>query len=115
MAPTRRELAPSALASARDCVTIEGVPVAGMVAAKFTTSWAYCSATNSPYTSWTTDPEIAKDFAGSDGVILRIPNAPGAGYGLVTSPDLFGESEVLVEGNVIDAQRFFAPWEGLGG
>jgi hypothetical protein len=70
--------------------------------------------TNSPFTSWTTDAEVAKEFAGSDGVILRIANAQGPGYNLVTSPYLFGESQVLVEGNVIDAQRFFASWEGLG-
>jgi hypothetical protein len=71
--------------------------------------------TNSPFTSWTTDPEIAQDFAGPDGVILRIANAAGPGYGPVASPDLFGESEVLIQGNVTDAQQFFAPWEGLGG
>ncbi|MGH9169876.1 MAG: hypothetical protein ACRD0Z_03240 [Acidimicrobiales bacterium] len=69
--------------------------------------------TNSSFTSWTTDANIAKEFAGSDGAILRIPNAAGSGYSLLTSPDLFGESEVLVQGNVINAQRFFSAWEGL--
>jgi hypothetical protein len=53
--------------------------------------------TDSPFTSWTTDPEIAQQFAGPDGVIMRIPIAAGEGYQLVTSPNLFSEAEVLVE------------------
>jgi hypothetical protein len=56
--------------------------------------------TQSPFTSWTTNPEVARGFAGRNGVVLRIPYGPGDGYGIVGSPDLFGESEVLIEGIV---------------
>jgi hypothetical protein len=60
--------------------------------------------TASPYTSWSTDMDVARGFAGPKGVVLRIPQAAGDGYRLVTSPDLFGESEVLVEGIVRHAR-----------
>ena len=62
--------------------------------------------TRSPFTSWTTDLKVAKDFAGKNGVILRIPNASTKAYRLVASPDTYNESEVLVEGTVRGAEVF---------
>jgi hypothetical protein len=58
----------------------------------------------SPYTSWTHNFNVARDFAlsrGPGGVILELPmGAPPAGapWRWVMSPDLFGESEVLLRG-----------------
>ena len=57
--------------------------------------------TNSPYTSWTTDMDVARDYAGEDGVILRIRRSS---QNLVPSPDLYNEREVLVEGIVRGAE-----------
>lgn len=35
---------------------------------------------NSPYTSWTDDPAVARGFAGADGVVLRVKtDAPKPG------------------------------------
>jgi len=61
--------------------------------------------TDSPYTSWTSDPSVAARFAKSDGVVLSrafrlsdlLPSSsvPGA-------PD-YGESEYLFKGSVSDA------------
>jgi len=60
--------------------------------------------TRSPFTSWTTDADVARRFAGERGLLLRIPNGPGGGYRMVPSPDLFGESEILIEGTVRGAE-----------
>jgi len=57
--------------------------------------------TASPYTSWTTDVDVARDFAGEDGVILRIRRS---GQNLVPSPDAFNESEVLIQGVIRGAE-----------
>lgn len=67
----------------------------------------------SQYTSWTTDLEVARFFAGGQGpggVIMRFPLTPasGPGWGWVASPDLFGESEILLEGIRAGAAVF--PW-----
>jgi hypothetical protein len=61
--------------------------------------------TNSPFTSWTSDPSVAAGFAKTDGVVMSkvfrlsdlIPSntVPGA-------PD-YGESEYLFKGSVSDA------------
>lgn len=59
--------------------------------------------TLSPYTSWTTDLNVAQGFAGEGGVVLRIPQAPRPGNSFVWSPDRFFESEVLIEGTVTGA------------
>lgn len=56
--------------------------------------------TDSPFTSWSTDEGVARNFAGSNGAVMRIPNADGRGYTLVRSPDSFDEGEVLVRGPV---------------
>jgi hypothetical protein len=53
--------------------------------------------TRSVYTSWTTDPALATERAGPGGVVLQ-QTFPASR--LVTSPDLFGEGEVLVTGPV---------------
>jgi hypothetical protein len=45
------------------------------------------------------------------GVVLRIANAAGDEYELVASPDLFGESEVLIKGNVTGAEVLLPPSE----
>lgn len=54
--------------------------------------------TRSEFTSWTTDPEVARGFAGN-GVVLRVPMSSVRGQ-VVRSPDYFGESEVLLRGPV---------------
>jgi hypothetical protein len=63
--------------------------------------------TDSPYTSWTTDYEgvaVPESEEGNGpGAVLRIPNADGNGYKRVPSPDVYDESEVLIEGVVGDA------------
>jgi hypothetical protein len=56
---------------------------------------------NSPFTSWTHDINVARGYAGADGVILRVPTGappPGAGWSWHGSPDVFRESEVLLRG-----------------
>jgi hypothetical protein len=57
---------------------------------------------NSRLTSWSTDPEIAQQFAGKDGVVLRttIEELRSRGFNVLESPDRYGEDEVLVEGTV---------------
>ncbi|WP_086932709.1 polymorphic toxin-type HINT domain-containing protein [Agarilytica rhodophyticola] len=61
-------------------------------------------AANSPFTSWTRDPDIAVRHAnkhGSGGVVLRVPQgAPpsGAKWNWEWSPDIWGEQEVLMRG-----------------
>lgn len=57
---------------------------------------------NSRLTSWTTDPSVASDYAGKNGVILRttLEEMQARGVNVLTSPDAYGESEWLVEGIV---------------
>jgi len=61
-------------------------------------------AANSPFTSWTRDPNIAAQHAaknGNGGVILRVPQgAPpkGSQWGWDWSRDIYGEQEVLMRG-----------------
>lgn len=61
-------------------------------------------AANSPFTSWTRDPVIASTHAaknGPGGVVMRVPQgspAPGAKWSWEWSPDIWGESEVLMRG-----------------
>lgn len=61
-------------------------------------------AANSPYTSWTRDPNIAAQQAvkhGDGGVVLRVPQgAPpeGSSWSWEWSPDIYGEQEVLMRG-----------------
>ena len=55
---------------------------------------------NSPYTSWTDDPNIARRFAGEDGVILRVrTGAPKAGdtWSWDISIDDYFEIEILLK------------------
>jgi len=70
--------------------------------------------TVSEFTSWTTDESIARGIAAEangPGTVLRIPNADGPGYVRVPSPDIYGESEVLIRGPVTGARVL--PWEPL--
>jgi hypothetical protein len=63
---------------------------------------------DSPFTSWTRDPSVARSFAGDDGVVLRLPTGqPPAGstWKFEWSPDVWFEQEVLVRGPVYGAGR----------
>jgi hypothetical protein len=63
---------------------------------------------DSPFTSWSRDPAIARIHAGEDGVILRLPTGkPPAGstWKFEWSPDVWFEQEVLVRGPVYGAGR----------
>lgn len=55
----------------------------------------------SPYTSWTDNPDVARNFAGPDGVILRVKvGAPKAGdsWPWEYSFDEWMEREILLKG-----------------
>nr|WP_256658686.1 RHS repeat-associated core domain-containing protein [Pseudomonas sp. LP_7_YM] len=60
---------------------------------------------DSPFTSWTRDPKVAKWWAEKDGpggVVLGTPTGapkPGNTWAWKFSPDAYGESEVLLQGN----------------
>jgi hypothetical protein len=61
--------------------------------------------TRSGFTSWTTDPEIARGVSregNGPGVVLRVPKASVAGQA-VSSPDIYAESEILLKGKVTGA------------
>ena len=61
---------------------------------------------DSPYTSWTTNFDVAADYAGDGGVVLRLPTGEppiGSTWKFAWSPDQFFEQEVLVEGLVSGA------------
>jgi len=72
--------------------------------------------TDSEFTSWTTDPGIAYDAAteyGPGGIVLEIP--ADSVNGIIGHQDLYGESEVLVQGpvsgaSVTDAWEFGEIW-----
>jgi hypothetical protein len=61
-------------------------------------------AADSPFTSWTHDYSVAVFNATKDGpggVILAVAQGaptPGASWSWVWSPDVYGESEVLLQG-----------------
>ena len=57
--------------------------------------------TQSVFTSWTTDPGMAHAHAMPGGVVLKktVPTSS-----LIESPDIFNESEVLLEGIVSGAE-----------
>jgi hypothetical protein len=64
---------------------------------------------DSPFTSWTRDPQIAAIHAKQEGVILRLPTGqPPAGspWKFEWSPDQWFEQEVLVRGPVYGAERY---------
>lgn len=60
--------------------------------------------TDSPYTSWTRDPDVARRFAGNDGVVVRVPRGEGSPYKFEWSPDVYYEQEILIRGPVCGAQ-----------
>ncbi len=55
---------------------------------------------NSRLTSWTTDPSVAAERAGPNGVILRstLEEMQRRGVPIIPSPDAYEESEILLEG-----------------
>ncbi len=56
---------------------------------------------NSPFTSWTDSPEVARGFAGKDGVILRVKTGapkPGDTWTWEYSFDEWMEREILLNG-----------------
>jgi hypothetical protein len=61
-------------------------------------------AADSPFTSWTHSYDVALSHAAKDGaggVVLRFPTGaapPGASWSWAWSPDVYGESEVLLRG-----------------
>lgn len=57
--------------------------------------------TKSKFVSWTKKREIAKRFAGHDGVILEIQADPSC---LILTPDKYGEAEVLIQGKIHGAK-----------
>ncbi len=59
--------------------------------------------TDSPYTSWIRDPDVARRFAGPDGVVLRVPRGEGSPYKFEWSPDVYYEQEILIRGPVCGA------------
>ncbi len=59
--------------------------------------------TRSGFTSWTTDPDVAKGMSYPGGVVMRIAQSSVASR-LVQSPDLFDESEILIRGLVTGAE-----------
>jgi len=63
--------------------------------------------TRSKFVSLTTKPEVAKRFARGDGVILKSRVQKSK---LVPSPDVFDEGEVLLRGEIKDAQ-VIRPWD----
>jgi RHS repeat-associated protein len=58
---------------------------------------------DSPFTSWTRSLDVARRFAGEDGVVLRVPTGPSSGLKFEWSPDQFLEQEVLIRGPVTGA------------
>lgn len=57
--------------------------------------------TNSQFTSWTRSREVARSYAGEDGVILEWHTGlppPDATWRFVWSPDEFREEEILIQG-----------------
>ncbi len=56
--------------------------------------------TMSEFTSWTTDRSVAERFAGKDGVVLEMTVDKSK---LISSPNRYSESEVLIQGPVSGA------------
>jgi RHS repeat-associated protein len=66
----------------------------------------------SPYTSWSWDPNVAKNFAKEDGVILRVKagGAPADGpWTWAISPDIYYEKEVLLKGIRTEGIEVYLP------
>ncbi|MCL2894508.1 RHS repeat-associated core domain-containing protein [Brenneria tiliae] len=67
---------------------------------------------NSPFTSWTDDPAVARGFAGSDGVILRVKTGapkPGDTWTWEYSFDEWMEREILLKGVRFGDVEVFLP------
>lgn len=63
--------------------------------------------TSSPYTSWTTDINVARRFAGTDGVVFSVNRSaiPNRTIDASTFSRLPNEREVLIEGTVYGIGR----------
>ena len=59
--------------------------------------------TDSPFTSWSSDPSVAAGFAGNEGVIMQKEFDPAAAYFWKMPSGGYGEQEVLIEGPVTGA------------
>ena len=59
--------------------------------------------TDSPFTSWSSDPSVADRFAGNDGIIRQKEFDPSADYFWRMPNSGYGEEEVLIEGPVTGA------------
>lgn len=57
-------------------------------------------------TSWSTEREVARGFAGKNGVILQtsLKEMQARGVNILGSPDEFDEAEVLLEGRIAGLQ-----------
>ena len=67
---------------------------------------------NSPYTSWTDDPNIARNFSGKDGVIMRVKTgAPSSTdtWSWHASFDEYFEREILMKGSRSGDVEVFKP------
>ncbi|EOA4404566.1 hypothetical protein ACTWBQ_001989 [Citrobacter amalonaticus] len=67
---------------------------------------------NSPYTSWTDNPDVARRFAGEDGIILRVPTGspgPGDSWSWDISMDEYFEREILLKGPRSNDVEVFLP------
>ncbi len=58
--------------------------------------------TDSPYTSWTTNPKVADGYAGEKGAVLIVDLEDFEGSWEM-SPDVFREDEILIKGAVENA------------
>jgi hypothetical protein len=76
--------------------------------------------TESIFTSWTDNyQDVAHPISqegNGPGIVLRVPNADGAGYRRVQSPDIYGEDETLIQGDVTGAEVSIngGPWAAAG-
>ena len=67
---------------------------------------------NSPYTSWTDDPAVARGFAGADGVVLRVKTGapkPSDAWSWEYSFDEWMEREILMKGVRFGDVEVFLP------
>ena len=59
--------------------------------------------TNSPFTSWSSDPSVAGRFAGNNGIILQKEFDSSADYFWRMPNSGYGEDEALIKGPVTGA------------
>lgn len=67
---------------------------------------------DSPFTSWTDDPAVARGFAGAEGVVLRVKTGapkPGDAWSWEYSFDEWMEREILMKGVRFGDVEVFLP------